>query len=246
MIHYLYLQWILDLYTLNMLHLSSSTLSMGLFVGTCVMTGFVRSVKQKLCKRSIKDLILALEKRIQHDEGGRGISDIFPLPGELLNASLALQSCSRVAIITGFPCLLDFPVPTETDGPPGACAIAKALLIAGKNVVLLTDECNEEVVLMCAAATDLTSGQRSRLELQSFPPIMEEHDVERFISIRENVNAVIAIERPGPNKDGKYLTMRARDMTHLIAPLDQLFNRDMIDEDEERLVLIGIGNSIYS
>lgn len=224
----------------------SSTLSLGFFVGTCAITGFFQSVKRKLTKRCIRDLVMALERRVQRDEGGRGISDIFCPSGTLLNAALTLQSCSRVAIITGFPCLLDFPVPTETDGPPGACAIAKALLVAGKDVVLITDECNEEVLLMCAAATDLTSEQRARLVLQSFPPIMEERDVERFENIRESINAVVAIERAGPNKEGKYLTMRARDMTHLVAPLDQLFSRDVTQErEDEKLVLIGIGESIY-
>ena len=61
---------------------------------------------------------------------------IAPLvvPGGLASAAAALARARRVGIITGFPCLITeegevrFDSPQETDGPPGAVAIAKALL----------------------------------------------------------------------------------------------------------------------
>lgn len=46
----------------------------------------------------------------------------------------------QVAILTGFPCHIDHAPPTETDGPSGALAIARALLGLGKRVRLLIDE----------------------------------------------------------------------------------------------------------
>eukprot|EP00638_Chattonella_subsalsa_P006123 CAMPEP_0117759762 /NCGR_PEP_ID=MMETSP0947-20121206/16201_1 /TAXON_ID=44440 /ORGANISM="Chattonella subsalsa, Strain CCMP2191" /LENGTH=58 /DNA_ID=CAMNT_0005580271 /DNA_START=756 /DNA_END=932 /DNA_ORIENTATION=+ len=42
--------------------------------------------------------------------------------------------------MTGFPCNLAYLPPTETDGPPGAVAIARACLSLSKHVTLLTDQ----------------------------------------------------------------------------------------------------------
>ena len=50
------------------------------------------------------------------------------------------------AILTGFPCLIDHTPPTETDGPVGAVAIARAVLGAGGSAALLTDDCNVDVL----------------------------------------------------------------------------------------------------
>ena len=49
-------------------------------------------------------------------------------------------------ILTGFPCLIDHTPPTETDGPVGAVAIARAVLGAGGSAALLTDDCNVDVL----------------------------------------------------------------------------------------------------
>ena len=101
------------------------------------------------------DSVTAFESIIQRDEGNRGIKDIF-LKEELNNAAAALLDCNDVGIITGFPCLLDFSPPTETDGPLGAIAIARSLIVLGKRVTILTDQCNEEVLLGCAAASGMS------------------------------------------------------------------------------------------
>jgi len=63
----------------------------------------------------------AIEARIQTDPGNRGIA-AFTLPGgELGRAAASLYrlrgTTEAAAIVTGFPCLLDFTPPTETDGP---------------------------------------------------------------------------------------------------------------------------------
>lgn len=51
----------------------------------------------------------------------RGIGAFSPPPGELLGAAHCLARLrgteETAVIITGFPCLLDFDPPTETDGP---------------------------------------------------------------------------------------------------------------------------------
>lgn len=125
------------------------------------------------------------------------------------------------------------------DGPPGAIAITKALLSMGKQVKLLIDECNEDVLLSCASAMNIPLELRMNLEMQSFPAECDEKDVERLLDAYEGVDLLIAIERAGPNKEGRYLTMRARDMSHLIAPLDLILRQD---DEEHKLQSIGIGD----
>ncbi|RYG96862.1 DUF4392 domain-containing protein, partial [archaeon] len=111
------------------------------------------AIKKKVNRGDIAKLIRSIEELVQRDEGQRGIEPIIQPAGELLAACEAIHQSSSVAIITGFPCLLAHTPPTETDGPLGALAIAKALLALDKEVTVLTDECNEEVLLACSAAS---------------------------------------------------------------------------------------------
>jgi len=127
---------------------------------------------------------------------------------------------------------MEYDTPTETDGPLGAVAIAKALLMVNKSVIIVTDECNEDVVLSAAACMDLEDESlRSRLLMESFPPAdqFDELESRRFEELLSSVGLVIAIERSGPSADGRYLTMRGKDMSHLMAPLDLMLS----DVDKE-------------
>jgi hypothetical protein len=49
-----------------------------------------------------------------------------------------------------------------------------------------------------------------------------------------SIDTVVAIERAGPSPDGSYRTMRGRDMTPIVAPLELLINggEDFEDNDE--------------
>lgn len=129
--------------------------------------------------------------------------------------------CWQVAILTGFPCLLDYSPPTETDGPLGAFAIARALIRLGKRAIIITDECNAECILACAANAGLDG---THLQLESFPPGEEWTGREdtRLLELAEEVDMVVAIERTGPAHDGTYRTMRAFDMTKIVAPLERI------------------------
>ena len=97
-----------------------------------------------------------LEAIIAEDHGKRGIAPLV-LPGELARAAYHLGQCSakdgsaadraasncqHVAVLTGYPCCPGNP-PTETDGPLGAIAIARALVALGKRATILTDSINE-------------------------------------------------------------------------------------------------------
>ena len=182
-----------------------------------------------LFQRSSKarDIVCLLEERIQRDEGGRGIAAILPPRGELYNSALEVLSpaVKKVAILTGFPCMIEYIPPTETDGPLGALAIARACLHCGKDVVLLTDECNEEVLIAAAAASGLHKEYGGlRFTLESFPGGInfDNSDEDRLRAIGNSIDLVIAIERSGPCHDGSYRTMRALDMSNMVAPLDDI------------------------
>ena len=68
---------------------------------------------------SAKAVIKLLEDRVQLDEGNRGIKQLLKDgENELWGAAIDLvnSATKKVVIITGFPCMLDYTPPTETDG----------------------------------------------------------------------------------------------------------------------------------
>lgn len=232
----------------------NSMLGVGIF---SAVTGFqlawaanrrnsIRAVQ--LSTFNARDIISRLENRIHLDEGRRGIDEII-IKGELYNAAAELLQSKRVAIITGFPCLLDFSPPTETDGPLGAVAIARALVALGKDVVIATDECNEEPILAAVAASGIY-GQHLQLECFAGGIAYDDGEARRLKSLANSIDMVIAIERAGPCSDGQYKTMRGFDMSHLLAPLELLLmsGHDFADEGTAvptpatRIRSIGIGD----
>ncbi|PWA16344.1 hypothetical protein CCH79_00004339 [Gambusia affinis] len=91
-----------------------------------------------LVSKATAEKIRQLERIIGDDPGQRGIAALF-VQDELLRCCLALSHSSSVAIVTGFPTHHQHSPPDETDGPPGAIAMATMLLSLGKQVTLLTD-----------------------------------------------------------------------------------------------------------
>jgi D-glutamate cyclase len=224
--------------------------------------GSTKTNEFQYTKDNVQVLVDKMEELVQVDEGRRGIKEIILPAGELYNAAMDLANAHTVVIITGFPCLLNNTPPTETDGPLGALAIAKCLLLLGKDVIVATDECNEEVVLACAAASanknKLPGGTKvGTLTLESFPGgnAFDAKEEARMLSLSHRADMVVAIERMGPCADGRYLTMRGFDMTALAAPLEELLKPSVAvfaandGEDAVHLVngrkprSIGIGNN---
>lgn len=70
--------------------------------------------------------------------GNRGIGHLL-CKDELLRASLSLSHARSVLITTGFPTHFNHEPPEETDGPPGALALAAFLQALGKGVSLVVD-----------------------------------------------------------------------------------------------------------
>ena len=150
------------------------------------------------------DQILAL------DPGRRGIATFFR-PGAALAAGRALIRARRVLIVTGFAVNRDTP---ETDGPPGAAVLGRALRSLGARVRYVTDRVSAPIVGAALAA------------LGEPPEILvgpDEEDAARALLAKERPTHLVAIERPGRNRAGDYLSMRGESVAAWNAPLDALF-----------------------
>ena len=123
---------------------------------------------------------------INTDVGNRGVLGVYldyrrEDPNFLLNsAKMLLDNHERVLVITGFP--IPPMMRAETDGPPGALALAKAVeALGGRAEVLTHPEVRE-------ALRPLGVG------------LVESPDVSAY-------SLVIAVETPGRASDGKYYSM---------------------------------------
>ena len=86
------------------------------------------------------------EALLRQDPGSRGVSNFrhegkWLAPGAWKSAAESLAAgTGAVAIVTGFAVPLGEQVVGETDGPPGALFLARALLELGREVWLISDE----------------------------------------------------------------------------------------------------------
>lgn len=162
---------------------------------------------------TIEDIILS------HD--GRGISALRPFLSTTFCQDAARfiieksQARRKTAIVaTGFY-ILSARAP-ESDGPPGAIAIAKALDALGFDVFLVSDR---------YTAPLLTIDGFRKHEVIEFP--IAGHDASRKIArnilFEIGPDVVISIERCGMTAGGKHLNMRGRDISNHTAKVDYLF-----------------------
>ena len=171
--------------------------------------------------------IARMEKIIQRDEGQRGIKNLCQPAGTLAALATSLFASRSVVLVTGFPCLIQHDPPTETDGPSGTIAIARALTRMGTNtkVTIVTDQCNAKVLELCAT-TALTESPAHSWQIVSFPPKdqwneIDQHKLEQLAATADHV---VALERASQALDGNAYTMSGTVMGNdLLAPLDQLF-----------------------
>lgn len=150
------------------------------------------------------DQILAL------DPGHRDIA-AFSNPGAALDAARALRRARRVLIVTGFTVGPDMP---ETDGPPGAAVLGRALRRLGAHVTHVTDPANVPLVEASLKTLDEPAG------VAVYPA--EAGGAARLLA-DEKPTHLVAIERPGRNGAGDYLNMRGDSVAAWNAPMDELF-----------------------
>lgn len=170
--------------------------------------------------------IKKIQDVIGTDAGDRGMKALI-CPGDLYEASkilAALPEGSLVLVLSGFPCCVNESPPTETDGPPGAYAIARAAMALGHPVIVVTDECNRAVFRAALDQLALPEGSKGSVALECFPAKLDSDQQKRFDELSRTAGLMIACERAGPGADGNCYTMRGIDMnaTGLIAPLDEM------------------------
>ena len=159
---------------------------------------------------SIEDIIL--------DGDGRGISELRPhVPEDFCHqaASLVLEHPGTAVIVTGFYILSAGA--TETDGPPGAVIIGRALQSIGFEVVYVTDRYT--LSLMKAIADP---GARV-IEFPIADDQASKSFAEKLMS-QLNPSVVIAIERCGLTSEGLFRNMCGQDITRYNARTDYLFS----------------------
>ncbi|PWU24331.1 MAG: hypothetical protein C5B48_06925 [Candidatus Rokuibacteriota bacterium] len=166
------------------------------------------------------DQLLAL------DPGRRGIARFFVRAGAAA-AARALLRGTRTLITTGFAV---GPGQPETDGPPGAAALGRALRMLGHKVRYVTDPIT--VPLMRAA-----------LEVLGEPPELIAFEGEGGCAAAQRLleaeapTHLVSIERPGRTHDGDYRNARGQSVRAWNAPLDVLFLNA-----PRRTITVGIGD----
>lgn len=150
------------------------------------------------------DHILAL------DPGRRGIAAFFQAGGAL-GAARALADARRVLIVTGFVVADGMP---ETDGPPGAAVLGRALRRLGARVRYTSDP----VVLPALEAALKALDEPA--DVFAYP---EGAGAAAEVLGREQPTHLVAIERPGRGRGGDYLNARGVSVAAWNRPLDAMF-----------------------
>lgn len=146
----------------------------------------------------------------------RGVSALRPyLPPDFCQraATLILDHPGTALIATGF--YIPSAGATETDGPPGAVAIGRALAALGYRVAYVTDRFSLGVMQALADGAAVSE----------FPLAGHEESREQARQLLESVkpSVVIATERCGLTEEGVYRNMRGTDVSEYHAKLDYLF-----------------------
>lgn len=158
---------------------------------------------------TLEDLVLGGDRR--------GVSALRPLlsPTFVMDAArLILAHPGKALVVTGF--YVTRASAAETDGPPGAAAIASALAELGFEVAYVTDPACRDVV----QAAD-PSG---RVIAVPVAPAARSVDLARALLTREAPSILVSVERCGPSADGAYRNFRGEDIAPVTARLDALFD----------------------
>jgi len=159
---------------------------------------------------TIEDIILTDDRR--------GIAVLRPfLPDRFCEAAARLipGQQGNVFIVTGF-FMLCAGLP-ETDGPPGALAMGRALDRLGFISYYVTDR-------FTAPLLEATAGDAERVI--TFPLADREQSERYALDLLEDYRpaVLIATERCGETADGRYLNISGRDISPYNARVDYLFH----------------------
>ena len=159
----------------------------------------------------IEDVILAQDRR-----GVAALRQYLPVSFCAAAARFLLQHAGTVLIATGFYVQrADAP---ETDGPPGALALGRALAALGNQVAYVSDAYTAPLL------ADLAPSGTETVDF----PIADDtasRQAARDLLDRIEPTVLIAIERCGLTRGGTYLNMRGQDISPHTARLDHLFRQ---------------------
>jgi len=157
------------------------------------------------------------------DPGGRGIAAFFQ-PGGALRAARALTTARTVLIVTGFIVADGMP---ETDGPPGAAVLGRALRRRGARVRYTSDPATPPSPIAALEAL----GEPP--EVFAYP---DTAGAGAAVLARERPTHLVAIERPGRGRGGDYLNARGVSVKDWNRPIDELFL------GRRRPITVGVGD----
>ena len=163
---------------------------------------------------AIAPAIARIEMLARRDPGSRGLASFAPTR-DLLPAATELLRGQRVVIVTGF--CIRVALIGESDGPPGALAIADALRQLGKDVVLVSDEYSSGLL---AAGAALLGAPFPTVVLDLAQDVADRQLDELVAAFKPT--QVLAIERPGSAADGHRYSMRGEILDDLAPAADRL------------------------
>ena len=163
---------------------------------------------------TIAPAIARIEMLARRDPGNRGLASFAPTR-DLLPAAAELLRGQRVIIVTGF-CIRAALI-GESDGPPGALAIADALRELGKDVELVSDEFSSG--LLDAGA--VLFGAPFPTVVLDLAQDVAERQIDELVAAFKPTQ-VLAIERPGSAADGHRYSMRGEILDDLAPAADRL------------------------
>lgn len=198
-------------------------------------------------------MLTQLRDIIQEDVGRRGLAAdpkrnlINACPDDFAAAchSLAGHAAPGLAVVTGFFIPTATPPAGETDGPPGALFLARALVPLGVPVLLITDDFCERAL----AAGLAECGLRKAVPLVTLPApaqgeALSDAEYWGYLDERKGIPALthlLAIERAGPSRaDNRCCTARGRDITAAMSPAHKLFSEP--ERQARNVITIGIGD----
>jgi D-glutamate cyclase-like protein len=168
-----------------------------------------------------------IDQLLAFDPGERGTARFF-VTGGAARAARALRRAKRVLLTTGFSVGPGLP---ETDGPPGAASLGRALRSLGAEVTYVTDAAS----LPPLQAALGVLGEPARI--LTFNAGEDAAPAAGRLMAEHAPTHLVAVERPGRTRGGDYLSMRGESVGEWNAALDELFV-----QAPRRVVTVAVGD----